>query len=85
MEQIRKRSTDTRNVTENVKPVSNNRTLSQEYCYKLIDVVAVVVIITVLWLLMAIPTVAYAYHVATLEASCNQCLPTKILCIILVL
>ena len=70
MEQIRKKNIDTHSHTaEYIKPVTRGW-MSKEYCYKMIDIIAIVIIIAVLWLIMAIPTVVYAYH--TLKVKCKK-------------
>ena len=64
VEQIRKRNTDVHShitVSDSAKPVARGY-MSKEYCYKLIDIVAVVAVIAVLWLIMALPTVVYICH-----------------------
>ena len=67
VEQIRKRNIDTHSHTvERVKPVARGW-MSKEYCYKLIDIVAVVAVIAVLWMIMALPTVVYIYHTISME------------------
>ena len=70
VEQIRKRNTDTHSHTaESVKPIERGW-MSKEYCYKLIDIVAVMAIIAVLWVVMALPTVFYIHHTITIEVGC---------------
>ena len=69
MEQIRKRNTEISSHTaETTKPVARGWT-SKKFCYKLIDVVAIVVIIIVLWLIMALPTAFYIHHTTTTGVS----------------